>query len=320
MSVNQNIRSCLNCRTPESLPVFLFTPPFDLRVLGYTHSDYAANAETMVEVHTEAVKRFGYHWTFLHVDSCAALGPLGIEAGPADPLSVLPWTPYKHLPANRKTLAGLAVPDPLIAGRMPLVLVAISRLRQRFADQVCICGHVTAPFTSVQYLFGTEPALMLLKDDPGLYREAAAFMLELQRRFAIEQVWAGADAVEIGDLGSSSHFVSLQTYKQLALLPLKRLVADIAAEGGWGLYHQNEPEREYIAASAEAFGGGVGAVNIGQGAIVQEVAAAFQGRACLTGGIDPLAINRPLSLKNSTIPAVCADDFGYPADADSASR
>jgi len=225
MSVNQNIRSCLNCRTPESLPVFLFTPPFDLRVLGYTHSDYAANAETMVEVHTEAVKRFGYHWTFLHVDSCAALGPLGIEAGPADPLSVLPWTPYKHLPANRKTLAGLAVPDPLIAGRMPL-----------------------------------------------------------------------------------------------ALLPLKRLVADIAAEGGWGLYHQNEPEREYIAASAEAFGGGVGAVNIGQGAIVQEVAAAFQGRACLTGGIDPLAINRPLSLKNSTIPAVCADDFGYPADADSASR
>ena len=177
MSVNQNIRSCLNCRTPESLPVFLFTPPFDLRVLGYTHSDYAANAETMVEVHTEAVKRFGYHWTFLHVDNCAALGPLGIEAGPADPLSVLPWTPYKHLPANRKTLAGLAVPDPLIAGRMPL-----------------------------------------------------------------------------------------------ALLPLKRLVADIAAEGGWGLYHQNEPEREYIAASAEAFGGG--AVNIGQGAIVQEVAAA----------------------------------------------
>ena len=113
-------------------------------------------------------------------------------------------------------------------------------------------------------------------------------------------------------LESSSHFVSLQTYKQLALLPLKRLVADIAAEGGWGLYHQNEPEREYIAASAEAFGGG--AVNIGQGAIVQEVAAAFQGRACLTGGIDPLAINRPLSLKNSTIPPMRIPLPGDPVD------
>ena len=78
---------------------------------------------------------------------------------------------------------------------------------------------------------------------------------------------------------------------------MRKLATDIAAEGGWSLYHQNEPNAEYVAASAEAFERGKGAINLGQGADIQMVGNELKGKICLTGGIDPLAIARPLDLE-----------------------
>ena len=127
--MNRQIRACLDLQIPQYLPVLLFTPPFDLRILGISHAEYAASATAIVEAHTRAVERFGYHWTFLHVDSCVALEPLGVHAGPADPAGFLPWTPYHHLPAEGKTLDSLQPPDPRTDGRMPRVLDAITRLK-----------------------------------------------------------------------------------------------------------------------------------------------------------------------------------------------
>jgi uroporphyrinogen decarboxylase len=176
----EDVRSCLGGQRPVELPVFLLSAPFDARVLGIPYERYATDCETMVKCHTSAITRFDYDWAFLHVDSCAVLEPLGIIAGPVQgELGQVPWTPVSHLPIEREALERLEVPDPRVDGRMPITLEAIGRLKRMYGETICVCGHTTAPFTSLAYLFGTEAALLLLYDDPSLAHDALDFLLDV---------------------------------------------------------------------------------------------------------------------------------------------
>jgi uroporphyrinogen decarboxylase len=293
----EDVRACLGGQTPTQLPVFLLSGPFDARVLGIPYERYATDADTMVTCHASAIARFDYDWAFLHVDSCAVLEPLGIVSGPVfGGLGQAPWTPASHLPACDETLRRLKVPDPLREGRMPKILEAIGCLKRMYGDTICVCGHTTAPFTSLSYLFGVEAALMLLYDDPGLAHAAIQLMLEVQVRFGEAQLAAGADAIWVSDLNATSHMISEAHLCRFALEPARRMVCAYRRRGGLVFLHHNEVHLPYILAHASlAIDGGV-ALNVGQRADIAQVQSALGGRLCLMGNLDPLSLARARDL------------------------
>lgn len=288
-----DLRSCLLLEKPRRLPAFLAaTTPFDLTQLEMSHDEYATDADRMLQVHTWGVETFDYDWIFVHVDSCVALEPLGVEGGPKGTGSTEPWTPCQHLPANRATLEQLEVPDFSRAGRAPLVLKTIARLRERYGDSVCLSGHVTAPFSTLTYVFGTTETMSLIYDDPEFVHLAADFVMRVQLAFAEAQLAAGADSIWIGDLNSSSHLISMDHYQRFAYPPVAALVTRLREHGGISFYHQNEPDLERIVFSAGMMERGSGGVNIGQGADVYAAYEALTGSVCVLGGLDPWDVLR----------------------------
>ena len=241
-----DINNCINLKKPNKLPIFLSTSPFDLNIFGMTHSDYAKDIKNIVNLHIKAIKKFDYDCILVHVDSCVSLEPIGIKCGPKNKKSPLPWTPYKHLSPSMKVIKNLKLPCPNRDGRMPIVLGAIKKLKSIFQDRVCITGHVTAPFSSVNYVFGNNSTMLLLRDDPELVTRAGQFLLKLQLEFAKSQIFAGADAIWIGDLYSTSHFISLKDFYKFSFEPLKTLIENIKKFGGISFYHPNEPNIDYI--------------------------------------------------------------------------
>jgi MtaA/CmuA family methyltransferase len=185
---------------------------------------------------------------------------------------------------------------------MVLVLKAARAIKDRFGDSICLGGHVTAPFSSLAYLNGTTEAMTLLYDDPALAQESLEFLLALQLRFALAQLDAGADAIWIGDLNSSSHVISPQHYSDFAYPYVERLVRGIREAGGISFYHQNEPRTHRIAMTAGLMQPGTGGINVGQGADIYAVRNAIGSRVCLLGGLDPWELLRgtPSSLRAQT--------------------
>lgn len=295
-----DVQSCLDLKTPDKLPIFFFSPTFDLKVSNISHHEYATSLEKIVRLHSNTVERFDYDMTYIHVDSCVPLEPIGIIGGPKGIDSPLPWTPCKFLQCNWKTLEGLKLPRPEKDGRMPIVLEAIHKLRMKFKDSLFICGHVTGPLTTVCYTVGTLHAMYLIYDDPALLQEFLDFSLALQMAFAKKQIEAGAHAVLISDLNSSTNFISLEHYEKFIFKITKKLVEAINNCGGIAIYFQNQINEEAIELTGQLINKGNGALGIGMGADIRNIKRKIGSKVCLMGNLNPLdlLIKSPLEIKS----------------------
>ncbi len=160
-------------------------------------------------------------------------------------------------------------------------------MRAHFGDTVLVEGSCAAPYSSVGLLFGLEETMMLTATDPGLVHEACEFFVELQARYIAAQLEAGAQAIWLGDCNAFSGFFSLEQYRTFAA-PWCRKLVEKAHEAGAIVHLMNsEVKLPYLLAEAEL---GVDIVNLGPGADVAEVQAAFAGRHCFSGNLDPIEV------------------------------
>jgi uroporphyrinogen decarboxylase len=280
------LQTCFDLEVPQQLLVFPMSTVFDVYTCGVSYEAYATDTDLMVRCHLETVQRFDYDWTLLHVDGAMETEPLGVSSGPnLGGRGDQPWVPVGHLPANGKTLARLSVPDPQSDGRMPLLLKALSAVRAKLGDRVCVTGRLIGPFQLMTYLYGTTEGLILLYKDPQLVRETLAFFLELEKAFAQAQLEAGAHALYLCDLNSASRLISADHYREFVFAPYRQLVRWIHQQQGWVIYHPNDPDAERLRLMADT---GVDAITVGDGADVVQVKQHLGNKICLMGNIDPI--------------------------------
>ena len=150
-------------------------------------------------------------------------------------------TPTFRTPAVQEldAIAHLEVPDPHRAGRMPVYLEAIHRLRDQVKDEVPIRSPCTGLFTLAGHLLGTERFLMeiaMADGEPGGAAESALRMLldkttQALAAFAKACLDAGARIVGVGDSLASSDVISPAMFHKWVLPFEKRLFAEINAHG-----------------------------------------------------------------------------------------
>src|SRR5512137_1269693 len=145
MTTIENIRACVDLQVPERLPVFALSQEFDARYAGLTYSQYIQDAETVVWSQLNVIDKFGWDWSWLHLDDTLEFEPLGVGVAAGE--NIVPAT-ADYLPFTRKQLSALKVPNPKTSARMPLLLDAIAGLREARGDQTCITGRVAAPFSA----------------------------------------------------------------------------------------------------------------------------------------------------------------------------
>jgi uroporphyrinogen decarboxylase len=192
-----------------------------------------------------------------------------------------------YLPATRRTLEGLRVPDPWHDGRMPEKLAALRLLREQFGDRVLVTGSCAGPYSSAALLYGLQETMLLAMTDPELLAATCDFFVELQACYVEAQVEAGAHAVWLGDCNAYSSMLSLEQYKRFAFPSCAKLVQRAKAAGAIVYLHNSEISVPHLLAHAEL---GVQMMNCGPGpdAVWPEVRKALGGKICYSGNLDPI--------------------------------
>src|SRR3954471_6788007 len=119
--------------------------------------------------------------------------------------------------------------DPLGGGRMHDRVRAVALLRERAGGDLLVEGWVEGPCAEAADLRGINTLMLDFYDDPAFVRDLFAFVLEMELRFAREQVKAGADVIGVGDAAAS--LVGPQIYNELVWPFEKQLVEGIHSLG-----------------------------------------------------------------------------------------
>ncbi len=282
--VMADVQSAVAMQRPQRLPTFICGEEMDVRVCGSRYDRYNSDAREMARVQIEAIERFDYDWAWLQVDDCIEFEPLGVGVrGGGD---ILPAT-CGYLPPTQGALDQLHDQGYRVEGRMQILLDAIRTVKDYFGDAVCVTGRTAAPFSSATLAFGIDSVLTMPFTDPDFLAAMLRFFEMYQTRFGLDQIAAGADALWFGDCNASGHLISPAIYNDFALEPARRVCEHYKNAGAVVIYHASEESPAMIDLQA---GAGFSILSVGPGIDIEEARRIVDGRVCLSGNVDPLAV------------------------------
>ena len=109
-------------------------------------------------------------------------------------------------------------------------LKGLALYKERVGRDKMIEGWVEGPVAEAADLRGINTLMLDFFDDPAFVRDLFAFVVEMELRFAREQLKAGADVIGLGDAAAS--LVGPQIYEEFVWPYEKQLVDGIHALGG----------------------------------------------------------------------------------------
>lgn len=149
------------------------------------------------------------------------------------------WDKPELVPSVRKhpykTPQDLRMPEKLLeAGRIPVVLEAITTIREKMGDFLPIASLALGPFSLAGELAGVEDFLRWTLKKPEHVKEFVDFATEVVIEYAKAQYRAGSNIVEIADAMASLDMISPSIFRQFAKPALTKIARDI---GGIRILH-----------------------------------------------------------------------------------
>jgi uroporphyrinogen decarboxylase len=126
--------------------------------------------------------------------------------------------------------AGLVVPDPLSAGRMPMMLDATEGARKAIGSDVEIMGAVSAPFSLAASLMGAANLFMAMAAEPETAHSVIAFATEVVIAYGLAYAHRGLHAA-LFDSQASPGLISPRSYREFVLGPTQRVVRELSRGG-----------------------------------------------------------------------------------------
>jgi uroporphyrinogen decarboxylase len=288
--VMDDVRCAVRLGQPSRVPCFPLGVSFDYNIAGITYGRWMSDPEAMTRVGVEAVRRFDYDLYLLHPDDLLEYEGTGIGIRFAEDQ---PPAVERYLTLDRSALTSIKIPDArsMAKGRSGAYLEGIRCLKRELGSSVVLVGRVAAPFSTLSLIFGIEATMVLLLEDPSLFRELEAFFLEYNSVFAHMVLEAGADALWLGDCMATSYFISPRQYREFAAPFAAELSVRIRARGGLVFYHGGEISLPHLEIAADL---PFDAINIGYGVEFGLVKEAIGGRMCLMGNLDTLKVLRSM--------------------------
>lgn len=131
-----------------------------------------------------------------------------------------------------KTLKDLPAFD-ISAGRFPLVLDAVRRIRRNVGDDIALYGLICGPFTLALHLLGNDIFLQMF-DEPEYVQEVLDYCAEVGRTAAMAYREAGCDVIAIVDPMTSQ--ISPSHFKEFVMKPVNAIFDTVRASGGYSSF------------------------------------------------------------------------------------
>jgi len=218
----------LEGRPVDRLPLMPITMMFACNQIGDLYRRYCTDYRVLVEAQTRTAEKFGFDYVNTMSDPAREAADCGakVEYFDQQPVALVE---ENALLADKAKLASLKIPDPLGGGRMHNAIKALALFKERVGKDKVIEGWVEGPMAEAADLRGINTVMLDFFDDPNFVRDLFAFVIEMELRFAREQVKAGAEVIGIGDAAAS--LVGPQIYNEFIWPYEKKLVDGIHGLG-----------------------------------------------------------------------------------------
>ena len=228
MNSRERVFAHLNGQPVDHLPLMPITMQFACNQIGAKYRDYCTDYRVLVrgQIHTAQV--FGLDYVNTMSDPAREAADCGavVKYFDEQPVAIVE---DRALLADITLLARLKIPDPLGGGRMHNGIKALALFKEQIGRDKIIEGWVEGPIAEAADLRGINALMTDFFDYPTFVRDLFSFVVEMELRFAREQVKAGADIIGIGDAAAS--LVGPDIYQELVWPYEKQLVDGIHALG-----------------------------------------------------------------------------------------
>lgn len=216
-------------RLPDRVPFVPTIYEHAAYLIGRIPSEMARDPSLIVEGQLQAFELYRHDLVAVGVDiynvECEALGSEVVYFdGPETPGLVEP------LLDDKADLQELHLPDPERSGRMPLLLEAAVRVKERLSAQVLVSGTVVGPFTMAANLRGFERLVMDAYEDPDYAHRLMGFATQVGKAFADAFVAHGL-GVAINESWIAPPLMSPALYRELVVGYERELISHIKARG-----------------------------------------------------------------------------------------
>ncbi len=229
MTGRQRILNHLEGQPVDRLPVMPITMMFACDQIGARYRDYCTDYRVLVKGQVHTAEKFGFDYVNTMSDPAREAADCGARVAYfiSQPVALVE---DDALLADKTKLANLKIPDPLGGGRMHNGIQAVGALKERVGKQLLVEGWIEGPIAEAADLRGINTLMTDFFDDPQFVRDLFAFIVEMELRFAKEQIKAGADLIGVGDAAAS--LVGPQIYEEFVWPYEKQLMDGIHALGG----------------------------------------------------------------------------------------
>ncbi|MCC6822358.1 MAG: uroporphyrinogen decarboxylase family protein [Verrucomicrobia subdivision 3 bacterium] len=228
MNSRERVFAHLNGQPVDHLPLLPITMQFACRQIGAKYRDYCTDYRVLVMGQIHTAQAFGLDYVNTMSDPAREAADCGavVEYFDEQPVAIVE---DRALLADKTYLARLKIPDPLGGGRMHNSIQALALFKEQIGQEKMVEGWVEGPVAEAADLRGINALMLDFYDDPGFVRDLFSFVIEMELRFAREQVAAGADVIGIGDAAAS--LVGPEIYEEFVWPYEKKLVDGIHALG-----------------------------------------------------------------------------------------
>jgi MtaA/CmuA family methyltransferase len=228
MNSRERVFAHLNGQPVDHLPLLPITMQFACHQIGAKYRDYCTDYRVLVRGQIHTAQTFGFDYVNTMSDPAREAADCGAVVAFFDeqPAAIVE---EQALLADPTHLARLKIPDPLGGGRMHNGIKALGLFKEQIGREKIIEGWVEGPIAEAADLRGINTLMTDFYDDPVFVHDLFSFVVEMELRFAREQVKAGADVIGIGDAAAS--LVGPDIYEEFIWPYEKQLVDGIHALG-----------------------------------------------------------------------------------------
>ena len=227
MNGKQRILNTLHMEQCDRVPVFPCAHYFTAAVGGMSIRTFSTDGEKMASALLRGLERFG--WDGLNPGSDVAVEGEALGSKLGFPEQAPPYVVKAGL-ANPDDLAHHRVPNPLKAGRMPVVIRATEIVVREVGNEVYVMPVIMGPLNCSSQFRGVEDLMMDIVERPEFVERLLDFSTDVVLEYGKALVDAGAHGILIGEALCTPGMISPATYR--SIVPRQRRLAEALRKHG----------------------------------------------------------------------------------------
>lgn len=174
--------------------------------------------------------------------------------------------------------------DFLDRGRIPTVLEAVSRLREKYDGEAAIVTSIVGPFGLGAKLFGFNNFLMWIITNPDWVHQIMEELTQLALDYSNAQAEAGTDAIIIGEATCTGDLISSDMYRDFIMPYHKKLCPAMPVPDIMHICGKSGGHVPYIIET------GTACYNFDEGVDLYEAVKLMKGKTCIAGSVPTLPV------------------------------